>query len=54
METIYFVYKNCTRCIQLIYAKCTYKMYTTFGQTSVYILYTKLKELCQLNFACKM
>ena len=29
-------------------------MYTTFRQTFVYILYTKLKELWQLNFVYKM
>ena len=31
-----------------------YKMYTTVRQTLVYILYTKLKELWQLNFVYKM
>ena len=31
-----------------------YKMYTIFPQTFVYILYTKLKELWQLNFVYKM
>ena len=54
---IHFVYKNCTRFMQLIYRKCTqnvYKMYTTFQQAFVYILYTKSKELCQLNFLYKM
>ena len=54
---IHFVYKNCTRCILLVYTKCiqnVYKMYTTFRQAFVYILYTKLKELWQLNFAYKM
>ena len=30
------------------------KMHTTFWQTFVYTLYTKLKELCQLNFLYKM
>ena len=43
--------------MQLIYRKCTqnvYKMYTTFQQAFVYILYTKSKELCQLNFLYKM
>ena len=29
-------------------------MYTTFQQTFVYILFTKSKELCQLNFVYKM
>ena len=29
-------------------------MYITFQQTFVYILYTKLKELRQLNFVSKM
>ena len=29
-------------------------MYTTFQQAFVYILYTKSKELCQLNFLYKM
>ena len=32
-----------TKCIQNVY-----KMYTTFRQTFVYIVYTKLKELWQL------
>ena len=35
-----------------MYAKCmenAYKMYTRYRQTFVYILYVKLKELCQLN-----
>ena len=32
-----------TKCIQIVY-----KMYNTFRQTFVYILYTKLKELWQL------
>ena len=32
-----------TKCIQNVY-----KMYNTFPQTFVYILYTKLKELWQL------
>ena len=53
---IHFVYKNCTRCIQLMYAKCTqnvYKMYPIFRHY-IYILYTKLKELLQLNFVYKM
>ena len=27
-----------------------YKMYPTFREAFVYILYTKSKELCQLNF----
>ena len=57
-ETVYtFCIQNCTRCIQLMYTKCiqnVYKMYTTFRQTFVYILYRKSKELCQLNFVYKM
>ena len=36
-----------------IYTKLC-KMYTTFQQTFVYILFTKSKELCQLNFVYKM
>ena len=54
---VHFVYKNCTRCIQLMYTKCiqdAYEMYPTFRQTFVYILYTKLKELWQLKFVNKM
>ena len=53
---IHFIYKNCTRCIQLMHTKCkqnVYKMHTTFLQTFVYILYTQSKELCQLNFVYK-
>ena len=54
---IHFAYKNCTRCLQLVYTKCihdVYKLYPTFQQTFAYILYTKLKELLQLNFVYKM
>ena len=36
------------------YIQNVYKMYTTFQQAFVYILYTKSKELCQLNFVYKM
>ena len=39
-----------------MYAKCiqnVYKMYTTFRQTFVYILYTKSKELCPLILYAK-
>ena len=39
----------CNWCIQ---NEC--KMSTTFRQTFVYILYTKSKELCQLNFVYKI
>ena len=57
-ETVYtFGIQKCMRCIQLIYTKCIQtvcKMYTTFRQTFVYILYTKSKELYQLNFTYKM
>ena len=48
---IHFVYKNFIRCM---YTTDVYKMYTTFQQTFVYILYTKSKEPCQLNFVYKM
>ena len=54
---IHFAYKNCTRCIQVMHAKCIrdiYKIYATFQQTSAYIFYTKLKEVLQLNFVYKM
>ena len=54
---VHFEYKNCTRCIQLMYTKCIQnvcKMYTTFWQAFMYILYTISKELCQLNFVYKM
>ena len=47
-----FVYKNCTRCIQLMYTKCVqnvYKMYTTFRQAFVYILY-KMKRTMSAKF----
>ena len=37
-----------------MYATDVCKMYTTFQQTFVYILYTKSKEVCQLNFVYKM
>ena len=37
-----------------MYATDVCKMYTTFQQTFVYILYTKSKEACQLNFVYKM
>ena len=50
---IHFVYKNCTRCIQLMYTKCTQNVYHIFWQAFVYILYTKLKELWQPNFVYK-
>ena len=54
---IHFVYKNFTRCIQLMCTKCMQnlsKMYTTFRENFVYILSSKSKELCQLNFIYKM
>ena len=54
---IHFAYKNCKRYIELMYTKCMQnvnKMYTIFRQTFVYILYTKSKELHQLNFVYKM
>ena len=40
-----------------MYPKCmqnVYEMYTTFRQTFVYILYTKSKEICQLNFVYEL
>ena len=36
-----------------MYTTDVYKMYTTFRQTFVYILYTKLKELWQLKSLSK-
>ena len=45
------LYKMYTTDVYKMYAKCTY---TTFHQTFVYMLYTKSKELCQLNFVYKM
>ena len=55
-ETVY------TFCIQHLYNWCiqnvavqnVYKIYTTFRQTFVYLLYIKLKEICQLNCVYKM
>ena len=58
----FFPHGNCvyilyTKIVQDVYNWCiqnVYKMYTTFRQAFVYILYTKSKELCQLNFVYKM
>ena len=41
-------------CIQNVVIQNVYKMYTTFRQTIVYLLYKKSKELWQLNFVIKM
>ena len=54
-ETVY------TFCIQHLYNGCIQnvaiqnvrKIYTTFRQTFVYLLYTKSKGICQLNFVYK-
>ena len=54
---INFVYRNCARSMQLMYRKYIqniYKMYFTLLQPLVYILHTKLKVLCGLNFVYKM
>ena len=44
---IHFVYKNCTRCIRLMYTKCIQNVYHIK-------INSKSKELCQLNFVYKM
>ena len=43
-----------TFCIQQDVCNCCIQNLYAFRQTFVYILYTKLKELCQLNFVYKM
>ena len=40
-------------CIQNVAIQNVYKIYTTFRQTFVYLLYIKSKEICQLNFVYK-
>ena len=51
MET---VHSFCVQKLCKMYTTDVYKMYTIFWQTCVHILYTKSKELCQLNFIYKM
>ena len=51
MET---VYTFCKQKLYKMYTSDVYKIHTTFWQRFVYILYTKLKELFQLNFVYKM
>ena len=48
------VYTFCILKLYKIYTTDVYKMYATFQQTFADILYTKSKELCQLNFVYKM
>ena len=55
METVYTfcIQKLCKMYTTDLYKMDIYKMYTTFQQTFVYILFTKLKELWQLIFYIK-
>ena len=51
---VYILY---TKTVQDVYNWCkqnVYKLYPIFWQTFVYILYTKSKDLWQLNFDNKM
>ena len=43
-----------TETVYTFWIQKLYKMYSTFQQTFVYILYTKFKELWQLNFVFEM